>query len=353
MRYGLLLLGEHASDRLLRLARLAEENDFQHIWYADEKFYRDPYASLTYLSQHTSRIKLGTCVTDPYTRHPAITAMAMATMDEYASGRGVLGIGVGFSGLEAMGIERARVVTKLRESIELIRRLWAGESLTYDGETVSFSNGELNFKVRSNIPIAIASAGRQILRLAGDVADEVILGDLASPEVINKAIKEVERGAGNANRSLTDVYLITRVNLIISDDVKAASDMMRPWITGDLWGVYPKWKSMFTYQPEWDELLHPLREFIDEYGGRPRNVSDFAMITKYNELVTDEMVRDKALVGNVTNVVDQIMEISKTGIQEITIYPLPLPNQDIEEVLAIFVNEVIPQVKRRLQNGGH
>jgi 5,10-methylenetetrahydromethanopterin reductase len=350
MRYGLLLLGEHTPDRLLRLARLAEENDFEHIWYADEKFYRDPYASLTFLSQHTSRIKLGTCVTDPYTRHPAITTMAMATMDEYAAGRGVLGIGAGFSGLEAMGIERTRVVTKLRESIELIRRLWAGESLTYDGETTTFRNGELNFKTRSDIPIAIASAGRQILRLAGEVADEVMLGDLASPEVINKAIKEVEIGAGKAQRSLSDIYLITRVNLIISDDVKAASDIMRPWITGDLWGVFPNWKSMFTYKPEWDELLGPLKEFIDDYGGRPRNVGDFALIAKYNHLVTDEMVKDKALVGKVDDIVDQIVKIAGTGVQEVTMYPLPLPDQDIESVLSVFLEEIKPRVDEALVN---
>ena len=350
MRYGLLLLAEHSPDRLLRLVRCAEDNDFEHVWYADEKFFRDPYSGLTFLSQHTSRIKLGTCVTDPYTRHPAITAMSMATTDEYAAGRGVLGIGAGFSGLEAMGIERTNVVTKLREAIELIKLLWKGGTVNYEGKTTTFRNGALNFNARADIPIAIASAGRQILRLAGEVADIVLLGDLASPDVISKALLEVQTGVIKSKRTLPDIYIGTRVNMIVSNDKKAAHDLMRPWITGDLWGVYPNWQTMFTYRPEWDQLLLPLQEFIEEYGGRPRNVADFAMVEKYNGLVTDAMVEDKALVGNVTDIVEQIIKISETGIQEVTIYPLPLPNQNIEEILSIFVEEIKPQVERRMRN---
>ncbi len=349
MQFGLLLLAEHEPDRLLRLAKSVEDNGFEHIWYADEKFFRDPYAGLTFLSQHTSRIKLGTCVTDPYTRHPAITAMAMATTDEYAGGRGVLGIGVGFSGLEAMGIERTSVITKLREAVELIKLLWKGGLVTYEGKTTTFQNGALNFKARPNIPIAIASAGRQVLRLAGEVADIVLLGDLASPEVINKALVEVRTGATKSGRTLSDLFIGTRVNLIVSTDIKAAHDLMRPWITGDLWGVYPNWTTMFTYRPEWDGLLQPLQKFIEEYGGRPRNVADFAMVEKYNALVTDVMVEDKALVGSVPDVVNQIVRISQTGVQEITIYPLPLPDQSIEEVLSIFVEEIKPRVEKRLR----
>ncbi len=350
MQYGLLLLGEHPPDRLLRLGRLAEEHSFEHLWYADEKFFRDPYASLTFLSQHTSRIKLGTCVTDPYTRHPAITAMAMATMDEYAEGRGVLGIGVGFSGLQAMGIPRERPVTALREAIELMRKLWAGGPVTYEGEMVSFREGELNFKARPDLPITVASAGRQVLGLAGEVADKIMFGDLASPQAIKKAVKAVEMGASRVGRSLSDIYLITRVNLIISDDTKAAGDLMRPWITGDLWGVYPHWETMFTYRPDFEERLQPLRKFIEDYGGRPRNVHDFALIAKYNDLVSDEMVLDKALVGRPEDIVEQIIQIADTGIQEITMYPLPLPDQDIETVLSIFFEEIQPRVEEALRS---
>jgi 5,10-methylenetetrahydromethanopterin reductase len=345
MRFGLLLLGEHPPDRLKRLALLAEEHDFEHLWYADEKFFRDPYASLAFLSQYTTRIQLGPCVTDPFTRHPAITAMAMATLDELAGGRGVLGIGAGFSGVEAMGIHRQKLVRTLREAIELIRQLWAGGTVTYQGETVSFHSGELNFSSRPDIPILVASAGPQVLRLAGELADAVMLGDLASPAAIRKALAYVAEGARHGGRAAESLYRITRLNLILSNDLEAGCELMRPWITGDLWHTYPRWDSMMTYRPEWEEELRPLREFIESYGGKPRNVDDFKLVAEYNRLITTEMVREKALVGSADQIVAQIEEIAGAGIQEITLYPLHLAGQDIESVLAAFFERVMPRVQ--------
>lgn len=349
MRYGLLLLGEHSPGRLRDLARFAEEQGFDHLWYADEKFYRDPYVSLSYVAQHTSRIKLGTCVTDPYTRHPALTAMAMGTLAELTDGRAVLGIGAGFSGLHAMGIRQARPTRALREAVELIRQLWAGGAVTYLGETVRFHGGELNFKPPAEIPVLIATSGRRILQLAGEIADGVMLGDLASSRVITPALAEVRRGADRAGRSLTGVPLISRANLIISEDQAEARKPMRPWIAIGLWHTYPRWDYYFNYAPEWQERLGPLREFIERHGGKPRNVGDFNLVAQYAELIDDDMVRDAALAGSVDDVVRQIVEVARTGITHLTLYPVPLGDQTIELVLETFVRDVAPAVEAALK----
>jgi 5,10-methylenetetrahydromethanopterin reductase len=344
MRYGLLLLGEHAPHRLLTLARLAEAHDFENLWFGDEKFFRDPYVSLTYLAQHTERISLGTCVTDPYTRHPALTAMAMGTLDEVAGGRAVLGLGAGFSGLQAMGMPHPKPVVALREAIALIRRLWAGETVNMQGELLTFHGAELNFKARPDIYIMIASSGRQILQLAGEVADSVMLGDLASARVIAPALAEVKRGAERAGRSLTGVPLIARANLILSDDPAAARAPMRPWIAIGLWNMYPRWDYCFNYSPEWDERFQTIRNFIEQHGGKPRNVGDFGLIAEYSDLIPDDLVYDAALAGTVDDVARQIVEIAATGITQITLYPMPLEGQTIESVLERFVREVLPAV---------
>lgn len=348
MRYGLLLLGEHSPERLLNLAQFAEEHDFENLWYADEKFYRDPYVGLTYVSQHTSRIKLGTCVTDPYTRHPALTAMAMGTLAELAGGRAVLGIGAGFSGLQAMGLKQPKPPVALREAVELIRQLWAGGTVTYQGETVAFHGGELNFKSRPDIPVLIATSGRQILRLAGEMADGMMLGDMASARVIVPALAEVRRGAERAGRSLAGVPLIARANLILSDDPAEARKPMRPWIAISLWYTYPKWDYYFNYTPEWDERLRPIKEFIERQGDKPRNVGDFNLIAEYADLIGDDLVRDAALAGTVDDVVKQIVEVAVAGITQITLYPMPLPGQTIETVLETFVKNVAPAVEAAL-----
>ena len=93
MRAGLLLLPHDPPDRFAEVARLAEGAGYDHLWLADERFFREVYASLTVAALNTSRITVGTCVTDPYSRHPALTAMAIATLDEISGGRAMLGIG--------------------------------------------------------------------------------------------------------------------------------------------------------------------------------------------------------------------------------------------------------------------
>jgi 5,10-methylenetetrahydromethanopterin reductase len=212
-----------------------------------------------------------------------------------------------------------------------------------------FGDGQLNFKPRPDIPILIASGGRQILRVAGELADLVMLGDLGSAFVINQAMKEVEQGAARAGRSLRDIPAISRVNLILSQEVAEVRNLMKPWILMSLWHTYPNWEYFFFYTPEMEERLKPFKDFIEARGGgKPRNVGDYALVSPYRDLITDEMVRHSALAGNVDDVVEQIVEIAGTGINHITIYPMALPGQDVESVLMRFVDEVLPAAQTAL-----
>src|SRR6516225_8137885 len=108
MNLELLLLGDAPVTRLIERAKLAEASGFAAVWLADERFYREVYSCLSQLAAHTSTILLGPCVTDPYSRHPALTAMAIATLDEISGGRAILGIGAGISGFAELGIERRK-----------------------------------------------------------------------------------------------------------------------------------------------------------------------------------------------------------------------------------------------------
>ena len=99
MSIDLLILGNAPIERMLERVKLAEDNGYDTAWLADERFYREVYSCLTYFAQRTSRVKVGPCVTDPYARHPALTAMAIATLDEISNRRAILGIGAGISGI--------------------------------------------------------------------------------------------------------------------------------------------------------------------------------------------------------------------------------------------------------------
>jgi 5,10-methylenetetrahydromethanopterin reductase len=342
MNYGLLLLGEHSPDRVVRLARLVEAHGFQDLWFADEKFYRDPYVSLAHVANHTTTIRLGTCVTDPFTRHPAVIAMGAATLDEVSAGRAVLGLGAGFSGLEAVGVRRGKTVRTLRQAIDAIRRLWAGETVSVDDEAFVLHDTHLDFAARHDIPILLASSSRQVLRLAGEAADEVMLGDLGSSAVLAPALAEVEKGATKAGRSIGGMKRIARLNLVLSEDLAAAREAVRPWILAYLWHAYPDWSRLLDYTADWEGRLQPLKDFIESQGGGPRNVGDREQVIQFGPLLPDSLVRRYALAGRSSDVVEQIGEIAACGVTQIALYPTPLPGQTVESVLQEFFERVLP-----------
>src|SRR3954451_24428444 len=131
MSLELLMLGNVPIPQMVERAKLAEANGYDALWVADERFYREVYSTLAILAQHTTRVKLGTCVTDPFARHPALTAMAIATLDEISNKRAILGIGAGISGFAELGIDRKKPARAIREAIELIRMLLRGQKVTY------------------------------------------------------------------------------------------------------------------------------------------------------------------------------------------------------------------------------
>src|SRR5271169_1135587 len=126
MTLQLLLLGDAPVGQLVERARLAEASGYGTVWVADERFYREVYSCLGQLAVHTSKVLLGPCVTDPFARHPALTAMAIATLDEVAGGRAILGIGAGISGFAELGIVRRKPARAIWEAIELVRALLHG-----------------------------------------------------------------------------------------------------------------------------------------------------------------------------------------------------------------------------------
>src|SRR5207245_1509936 len=150
---------------------------------------------LTLCALRTRRRQLGPCLTDPSSRHPALTAMAIATLDEIASGRAILGLGPGVSGFRELGIDASRSAAAIREGVELIRRLLAGDTVTAKGREISFTDGRLDFKpARADVPIYVASQRAAGCRVAGRVADGAIMqGALAEPLV--RVLKDTVYGA--------------------------------------------------------------------------------------------------------------------------------------------------------------
>ena len=149
-------------DEIARHAQLADECGFTHLTYIDsQNLCRDVYAMMTIGALNTHRIQIGHGVSNPYTRHPAVTAGATATIDELSGGRAFVGIGAGFSALRTMEMHDARPMREFRKSVEFIRAYTRGEEAEWGGVKCHSE------WARRQLPIYMASAGIQSTRMSG------------------------------------------------------------------------------------------------------------------------------------------------------------------------------------------
>jgi alkanesulfonate monooxygenase SsuD/methylene tetrahydromethanopterin reductase-like flavin-dependent oxidoreductase (luciferase family) len=147
MQIGLLMIGDAPVRVMVERARLAETVGYDTVWLADERFYREVYSCLTHFAACTSKVLLGPCLTDPFSRHPALTAMAIATLDEISNQRAILGIGAGISGFTELGINRRKPARAIREMIEVIGTLLRGEGVDFHGGR-RVPSGALEFRAK-------------------------------------------------------------------------------------------------------------------------------------------------------------------------------------------------------------
>ncbi len=322
--------------RLIEMVQLCERLGYNHFWHANHKLDRDMTIGLTLAAVHSQRLTLGTFVVDPYVIHPAMTAAAVATLDELAGGRAVLVLGAGMMGFRAMGIERRKPLVAVEEAIYVIRRLWAGETVTFVGEVVQAKAARLGFPARPNIPIFIATRGDRMLHLAGRVADGVMISTYATPEGVRHALSQVAKGAQEARRSPESVTVILRVDACVGEDVQAARAAVKPIIAGSLGSSYPD------------------RAFVEAVGLTvPAELE--AIIREGDEeriwaaagLVPDEFVEHFAWAGTAEKIAAQVVQMVQMGIMNITI--LPNPPEAVTPTLHAFAKEVISRVQQSVE----
>ena len=335
---GLLVLPAVSANRLADIAKLAERTGYDYFWLADERFFREVYASLTHVAHVTERIKLGPCVTDPYSRHPALTAMAIATLDEISGGRAVLGIGAGVSGFRELGIVREKPAVALRESVELIRRLMRGETVTYKGERVTFEDGKLDFvPLRADVPIYVASQQLHGCRVAGRVADGAMMQGCVAEPLLRFFRETVAEGVRQAGRSPESIDLAARINVCVHDDPKVARDVMRPGIVRSLVAQRPEF---FTFRTA--GVTVP-RALADKVLSLPYT-HDPAPLAAIAHEVPDDLVDAVCLTGPPDTVAQGVIRLARGSITQLTVYPIA-PDGRTDLVVERFQTEVMPRLR--------
>jgi 5,10-methylenetetrahydromethanopterin reductase len=330
LRFGLGLWPEHPLAEAARLAALAEAHGFEGVWVPDERFHRDAYLTLGEVARATDRVRLGPFVSDPYSRHPALTAVAMATLDELAGGRAVLGLGAGASGFAALGLDRRHPATAIREAVGLIRQLWAGETVTLEGRVVRFRHGRLDFRPRPNMPILVAGRGPKILELAGEVADGVIIGALLSPSTFAYAQRHVRAGVARSGRALDRFETVVWAHTALDPDPGRARDAVRKIVVG---------------------VLLTSREVLGDFGvtlpdalARALAGVDYGQsdaVARLATAVPADVLAHFSLAGDGAECLESVVRLAGQGVTHLAVVPWLVPGQTLEGFIVRFARDVI------------
>ncbi|QOC93419.1 LLM class flavin-dependent oxidoreductase [Micromonospora craniellae] len=203
-----------------------ERLGFDTLYVPDSQLlWRDGYLSLLATALRTSRIGLGTAVTNVVTRHPSVVASAARTVAEAAEGRFRLGLGVGNSSVEPVGLSPSKQA-ELRAGIDTIRGLLAGAEASFNGVS-----GRLRDPF-PGIPINVAASGPRNLQFAGEVSDGVILLSGVAPVLLERSVHLVRQGAETAGRNPDDVQIIVAAHAMVTDDLERDARILKPVCAG-------------------------------------------------------------------------------------------------------------------------
>ncbi|RQW77917.1 MAG: LLM class flavin-dependent oxidoreductase [Methanothrix sp.] len=189
---------------IIETAVAAEEIGYEYLILADEGFMQDVYVLLGAIARETKGMKLSPC-TNGYTRHPAVTASAVASLNELSGGRGFLTLIAGGSVvLNPMNIAREAPLSVMRDTVEILRLLWSGEKVSYQGKRLSIKDAQITAGRQDDIHIWIAPRGEKMCQLTGEIGDAAVLTVKAD---LGDAFALVDQGSMKTGNKPARIFL--------------------------------------------------------------------------------------------------------------------------------------------------
>ena len=310
MRYSINVIPEGPIAGIVELAVRAETLGFDRCWVYDEGLVtRDVYVTMAAIAGATDRLVVGPGITNPYTRHPAQTAAAIASLHELSGGRAFLGFGAGGSlTLDPIGLERHRPLRAVGEAIEVARRLYSGETVTFSGELFELRSATMAYAA-DDIEIWLAGRGPKMLALGGRVADGVMLDFIHKPDLGNY-VDRVRSGRAQARICYSTAVVTT------DDDL----EFVRPHMT---------YRLVDAPQPVKDALG------LGEDDVSRIRAAMSGGLEAAAEYVRDEWIRPFVLTGSAADVHDEVHQLGdRYGIEEflLPVFDMPDPRGYLERL---------------------
>lgn len=328
---GVILQPIDEPDVFVGMVREIESLGYSNLWCTDSSLHaRNCYAYLTLAALNSVSLRLGTAVTNPLTRHPGVTAMAIATVDEISGGRTILGIGTGDRPLLALGM-KPTTLDNLERVVGDVRQLWRGETVASSGAGYVLADARLRVGSRAGIPIYISASGPKTLELAGRVADGVLVLTGLFDEAIKWAVSCIEKGAVAAGRhgAGRPHIAVCAYGAIDDEDPEAA---LRAGQTIASW--FPQTAPVICDLAGFDQSL--VRKVRASYSG-----GEFQEAGEAARLLPEAFVRQVALSGTSADARRQIRAVLDAGADSVQVFPLGSNRMDTIRSFGECFDEVL------------
>ena len=280
------------------------------------------FALLGAIGERTDRVVIGTSVVTPTFRyHPSIVAQATATLGALYPGRVMLGVGTGESLNEvpAIGIEWPKFKERfgrLSEAIELMRRLWSEERVTFEGDYYRTENATIYDRPEAPVPIYVAASGPTAARLAGRTADGFICTSGKAPELYTETLlPNVDEGLEKAGRKPDSIERMIEMKVSFDSDPERAKSDTRHW-------------AALALKPE-----------------EKTGVEDPIEMEKLADALPIERAASRWIVSSDADEhVDRIAPYIELGFTHLVFHA---PGPDQERFLRLYGAEVLPRLRRR------
>ena len=329
MDFGFTLKPDHSIERTLALTRQAEAAGFDYGWLFDSHvLWREPYVLLTLMAEATTRLRLGTCVTNPATREPSVTASTLAVLDEISGGRMDLGIGRGDSARRVLGKPPTTMAT-LEEAITVIKALVEGRPIEYEGTEL-----QLTWTGNWTLPVWVAGYGPMALAMSGRVADGLIL-QLADPDLTRWFVGQLHDAAREAGRDPSSIKVQAAAAAYVGDrDLGRERARWFPALVSnhvvDLVNKYPR-----------EQLPSSLTGYVRDRSGY--DYHHHAEVGSSNAAFVGDDVTDRfCVLGSAEEHVAKLHELAAAGVDQFNVY---LMNGDEEAQLEAYGRDIIPALR--------
>ncbi len=308
---------------------------------------RDTYVLLAAAAGATERITLGPLLANPVNRHPTVTASSIATIDELAPGRVLLGWGVGDTAVRLAGLRPARV-TELEAGTRLMRALLAGESVEVGAARPA------RLPHHRPVPVWIAAGGPKTLRMAGGVADGVFIRVGTHPANIATAVSAIRAGAAEAGRDPSAVKLGAIFHTVLVDEPARALTMARSMAAG----YYEYAPALFDPPglkwtgPDPEALKHERGVWPDFH-----HAPDLEASGKAVDFLPGDAADAFSLRGGPVQVASRLVDALRAAsatFDYVVLHPIPDPRWPTDperDYTARVAREVLPVVRRALGGG--